>query len=115
MKIMFKCIVVLSGLLIGCGTILHGPKQDISVSAPSGGTVNIDGNKVTGDTVLKLDRKNDYTVTITKNGENHICAQITSVPFIPIVTFDALLIIPAAIDYYTGAWYNLEPTNIRCN
>lgn len=117
MSKIFKYVVLLPMymILLGCGMILNGPKQDITVTVPSGATVVVGDQKVEGSKVVKLERKNNYTLVMMKNGETRICGQVKSVIFIPIVAVDVvMLLVPAAIDYYNGSWSYLEPENVKC-
>jgi len=56
--------------LVGCGTIIHGGTQDVSVtSEPSGATVEVDGSEI-GETPVtrSLDRGSQHTVEISMDG-----------------------------------------------
>jgi hypothetical protein len=62
--------VVTCSFLTGCGTIVHGSKQQVSLdSNPQGATVKLtDGTHLTTPQTAELRRAQDHIVTIEKEG-----------------------------------------------
>lgn len=102
--------------LIGCGTIIHGGSQDVSVTSdPSGATVEIDGTEV-GDTPVtrSLDRGSQHTVAISMDG--YETEQVTIQKGVDgwvagNIVFGGL--IGLAVDAATGGMYKLSPTQVQ--
>jgi len=103
-------------LLFGCGTIIHGGSQDVSVtSSPGGATVEIDGTEV-GDTPVtkSLDRGSQHTVAISMDGyetEQVTIQKNVSGWVVGNILFGGL--IGLAVDAGTGGMYKLSPTQVR--
>lgn len=103
-------------LLVGCGTIIHGGSQDVSVaSEPSGATVEIDGTEV-GDTPLtkSLDRGSQHTIEISMDGyqaEQVVVDKNVSGWVAGNIVFGGL--IGLVVDASTGGMYKLSPTQVR--
>lgn len=107
--------LVLTLSMIGCGAIIHGTKENIGISAPAGAVVSINGMRTQGSSVMRLDRDTSYSVTMEKGGKTRLCGQITSSLSAGVLIADILLgLWPVVIDAATGAWYNLEPTQVMC-
>ena len=102
--------------LIGCGTIIHGGGQDVSVTSdPSGATVEIDGTEV-GDTPVtrSLDRGSQHTVAISMDGfeTEQVTIQKSVDGWVAgNIVFGGL--IGLAVDAATGGMYKLSPTQVR--
>lgn len=102
--------------LVGCGTIIHGGSQDVSIaSEPSGATVEIDGTEV-GDTPLtkSLDRGSQHTVEISMDGyesEQVVVDKNVSGWVAGNIVFGGL--IGLVVDASTGGMYKLSPTQVR--
>ena len=111
----FSTLLVVT-LLIGCGTIIHGGSQDVSVTSdPSGATVEIDGSEV-GDTPVtrSLDRGSQHTVAISMDG--YETEQVTIQKSVDgwvagNIVFGGL--IGLAVDAATGGMYKLSPTQVQ--
>jgi hypothetical protein len=100
-------------LLAGCGTIMHGTHQDISISStPQGAkfeTAPVTGTYTTPATVT-LERNHEYVLTFSKEGYTPATLNIRKDIGPGTVIADVLLgIIPLIIDAATGAWYGLSP------
>jgi len=101
--------------LIGCGTIIHGGTQEVSVSTtPSGADVTIDGANV-GETPItqSLDRGSQHTIELELDGyesQSIICNKTTSGWVWGNIVFGGL--VGLAVDASTGGMYKLEPGEV---
>lgn len=108
--------LLVCAFIIGCGTIIHGGSQDVSVASdPSGATVEIDGTEV-GDTPLtkSLDRGSQHTIEISMDGyeeEQVIVDKSVDGWVAGNILFGGL--IGLAVDAATGGMYKLSPTQVR--
>jgi hypothetical protein len=114
----FFVVVLFVRLSIGCATIIHGSSQDINISsAPDQADVWIDGARMgTTPTKVTLKRKNDYLVTVKKEGYKEATVKIegaTSAWIIGNVIFGG--IIGCGIDFITGGAYDLKPERVDFN
>jgi hypothetical protein len=101
-------------LLTGCGTMLHGSRQDIFVqssvpgasvqSSPTSATVAAPGT-------LNLERKNNYVLTFTAPGYAPATVNVTNSIGVGTVIADVLLtgLVGVVVDGLTGSWYGLNP------
>jgi hypothetical protein len=101
-------------LAVGCATIIHGSSQDINISScPDEADVWIDGARMgTTPTKLTLKRKNEYLVTVKKEGYKETTLKIeriTSGWIIGNIIFGVGGIIGCGIDFINGAAYDLKP------
>ncbi len=101
-------------MLAGCGTLLHGARQDISVqSSVPGATVQATPSSmsVAAPGVLNLERKHSYVLTFTAPGYSPATVNVTNSVGIGTVIADVLLtgLIGVVVDGLTGAWYGLNP------
>ncbi len=111
-------ILLCARLTIGCGTIIHGTTQDISVaSSPDNAEVWIDGAKLgSTPTKLTLKRKDSHIITIKKEGFKEATATVdneTSAWIIGNIVFGG--IIGCGIDLITGGAYDLKPERLDIN
>lgn len=113
--VQFLLLALYVRLMIGCATIIHGSSQDIQfASSPDDAEVWIDGSKM-GDTPTKvsLKRKNEYLVTVKKDGYKESTVKIersTSAWLIGNIIFGG---IPGCvIDLITGGAYDLSPERV---
>jgi hypothetical protein len=100
--------------IMGCATVFNGSRQNISItSAPDAAKVTT--SPATGDhttpTTLNLERKNDYTLSFSKDGYSPATAQISHHVRGGIVVLDVILggLIGVVVDAATGAWNKLSP------
>jgi len=112
--VIFLCV----RLAVGCATIIHGTTQDISISsAPDQAEVWIDGSRMaTTPTKVTLKRKDNYLVTIKKEGYKEATVKIegsTSAWIIGNVVFGG--IIGCGVDLLTGGAYDLKPERLDIN
>lgn len=108
-------VVVMSLQTGGCASIAHGSSQNVSISTePPGADVRLDnGVNVTTPSQIKLQRKNDYIVTISKAGYQTQVIPLNSVLsgwLAGNLVFGGL--IGGAIDLSSGAAYTLTPEKI---
>ncbi len=100
----------------GCGTIVHGSSQTINFSTnPQGATIQFDNGMVyTTPSQVKLERKKDYVVTISKPGYQTQTLPITSV-LSGWLAGNLLLggIIGGAVDMASGAAWTLTPEAVN--
>ncbi len=99
---------------IGCGFILKGTRQTIEVrSAPDGAQVTTQPvtETITTPASLNLERKNNYTLTFSREGYRSATFLITRDLDENILLFDIFytLLIGVVVDAVTGAWYKLRP------
>jgi len=108
--------VAVGAFLAGCGTIIHGTTQDVSIaSSPSGASVTVDGADI-GETPItqSLDRGNQHTIELNLDGyesESIIVNKGTSGWVVGNIVFGGL--IGLAVDAATGGMYKLTPEQIN--
>lgn len=108
-------VLVVVASMLGCGTIIHGSQQDVSISAPNNALVRVGNKVVQGSTTLKLDRDKSYSVVMEKDGKTYPCGQINKSISGGLLLVDILILFPEGfIDALTGGWNNLEPTQVIC-
>ena len=105
-------------LLVGCGAILHGTRQNIDVqSSPTGAKVETSPatGTFTTPTTLDLERKNSYVLTFTSPGYTPATFNLHNNIGTGTVIADVLLtgLIGVIVDGATGAWYGLEPETVN--
>jgi hypothetical protein len=101
-------------LLAGCGTVLHGSRQDIFVqSSVPGATVQSSPTSVSvaAPGALSLERKNNYVLTFTAPGYAPATVNVTNSIGVGTVIADVLLtgLVGVLVDGLTGSWYGLNP------
>jgi hypothetical protein len=114
MRLIRVTLVLATGLLCGCGAILHGTRQDIDVqSSPAGAKVETapPSGMFTTPARLSLERKNSYVLTFTSAGYSSATVNINRDIGLATVVSDVLLtgLLGVAIDWVTGAWFGLSP------
>lgn len=108
--------VIVGALVTGCGTIIHGTTQDVSIaSSPSGASVVIDGADI-GETPITqaLERDSQHTIELNLDGyesESIIVNKGTSGWVVGNIVFGGL--IGLAVDAATGGMYKLTPEQIN--
>lgn len=112
--IRFLAIVASTSLLGGCGTMLHGSRQDIMVqSSVPGAMVQTSplSSSVTAPGMLNLERKNNYVLTFTAPGYAPANVSVTNSIGVGTVIADVLLtgLVGVVVDGMTGSWYGLNP------
>lgn len=101
-------------LVTGCGAMLHGSRQDISVvSSVPGTTVQASPNatSVVAPGTLSLERKNNYVLTFSAPGYAPATVNVTNSIGTGTVIADVLLtgLVGVVVDGMTGSWYGLNP------
>ncbi|MBN2227277.1 MAG: hypothetical protein JW763_07910 [candidate division Zixibacteria bacterium] len=109
--------LILLVALTGCGTLFNGSLEAVKVDANPYNT-KVTTQPESGDhktpTILRLERKNSYLLTFSRNGYESKQVLITRKADVGIVILDVLFtgLIGVIVDATTGAWYNLDPTFI---
>ena len=106
-------VLVLAFSLSGCGAIIHGTRQDISVqSDPAGASVTTtEASTVTTPATLNLERKRSYVLTFSAPGYEPATFNLDNHLGGGVVAADILLtgLLGVVVDGLTGAWYSLKP------
>ena len=105
-------LLLLILLLEGCGTIVHGSKQDISVNAtPPEATVKVDGKRIKTPATINLSRKNEHVVAIEMEGYENEQVKIERSLNVGATIFGNILwLIPGfVVDVITGGAWTLDP------
>ena len=110
----FGCLISLT--LCGCGTVIHGGRQKIIIrSEPSDALVQSGNISTRTPGTLELSRRADYTLIVKKEGYEPYEVEINRrcSPWL----WGNILLLPFAapgviIDYYTGGYYELEPSPV---
>jgi len=103
-------------MLCGCGTLIHGGKQNIRIqSSPAGAIARSKSVSVTTPARMEMSRRTDHVLMISKEGfepceieinrrtSSWLWGNILLLPFAPLGVI---------IDYYTGGYYELEPSSV---
>jgi hypothetical protein len=110
-------VAMAMGLLSGCGTIMHGTRQNIDVqSSPTGAKVETSPATAvfTTPATLNLERKNSYVLTFTSAGYAPASVNIHNNIGTGTIIADVLLgLVGVLVDGITGAWYGLEPESVN--
>lgn len=111
---LFLAVVLLQGG--GCGTIVHGSSQTLTVASnPPGAMVRLDnGTEYTTPSSIKLQRNRDYVMTISKDGYQTQTVPVNSVLsgwLAGNILFGG--IIGGGVDLASGAAYTLTPEHIN--
>ena len=115
-KISFVLTVFLSSVyLCGCATILNGTSQKIQVSSePAGAEVTVDSKNIyTTPVKVRLERRRDHTLVITKDGFDARTVNVMHV-LSESVCGNTLLFGPLGwvFDIFAGTQYKLVPDRI---
>lgn len=108
-------VLPMLGLTMGCATIVHGNRQNVTInSEPQGALVRLDGLKGRTPFSASLARNQDYVVTIQKEGYKEEQIQINkSFSGLSIIGNILWLLVGVVIDFASGSAYNLNPTNVN--
>ena len=115
-RTIYCAVLLLVLILAGCGTIVHGSKQDISIKAePPEAIVKVDGKRVQTPATLNLPRKLEHTVSVELEGYESEEVKIErSINAVASVLGNILWLVPGAVlDIITGGAYTLEPGNVN--
>ena len=117
MTVRFAALAVLLLTAPACATIVQGEHQSVPIdSDPSGATVLVDGIEM-GETptILSLERGEDHTVVLQRDGYREVTLRLDrDFDFVPTVVGNLFSwgIFGFAVDYVTGAAYDLTPEQI---
>ena len=118
-KISVITILVLSFFVQGCGTLIHGTRQNIAInSSPSGAKVAVGKLNVRTPATISLARHRNYIVTAKKEGYEDSQVQIIRHFKHKWATiFGNILWLPAGliIDFAAGGAWVLEPNVLNIN
>ena len=111
--------VVLAVTLAGCGTLMGGGSQGIRVASdPTGSLVvaNPGDRKQTTPATLSLERRQNYTLTFSKDGYSTETVHLDRKMRTGVLIAD-LLLFPAGVivDAITGGWYKLSPDTVSAH
>ena len=112
-KITIITILVLTFFLQGCGTLIHGTRQNITINSnPSGAKVAIGRLKVRTPATVSLARRRNYIITAKKEGYED--SQVQIIRYFKhkgSTIFGNILWMPAGliIDFAAGGAWVLEP------
>jgi len=99
----------------GCGTVLHGTKQDVGItSQPTGANVKVDGANVGITPVIaQMARNRGHVVRVEMPGYQPADVIVTRKLDGWLLAGDIVLyVVPALVDWVTGGFYNLTPENV---
>ena len=106
-------VILAAAVLTGCGTVMHGTHQDISLSSnPQGAKVETSPatNTFTTPATVTLERNREYVLTFSKEGYTPATLNLRKDIGPGTVIADIVLgLVPLIIDAATGAWYGLNP------
>jgi len=106
-------LIAAVALLAGCGTIMHGAHQDLSISStPQGAKVETTPASATYTTpaTVTLERNHEYVLTFTKDGYTRATLNIRKDIGPGTLIADVFLgLVGVIVDAVTGAWYGLNP------
>ena len=117
MTLRFSALAVILLTAPACATIIQGEHQSVPIdSDPSGATVSVDGIEM-GETptILSLERGEDHEVLLQRDGYRDVTLRLDKdFDFVPTVVGNLFSwgIFGFAVDYVTGAAYDLTPEQI---
>jgi len=113
-------LLVIAVLGSGCGTIVHGTRQDVTIiSNPAGATATISGSgmQVKTPATVSLAREKDYVVTVESTGYETRQAAINR-EFNGWATIGGnilWLLVGAVVDLWSGGAWTLKPEAVSVN
>lgn len=111
--------VLACSFLTGCGSIIHGSKQQVSFdSNPQGATVKLtNGTRLTTPQTVELRRAEDHTVTIEKEGyEPERITLKRDFNAVATILGNILWLVPGVIvDVLVGGAWTLDPERVNLN
>ncbi|MGH7274684.1 MAG: PEGA domain-containing protein [Nitrospiria bacterium] len=112
----FVLMVGLSAVLGGCGTIINGTSQTLSIdSKPAGATVRLsNGMRATTPQTITLPRSKDQILTFEKEGYKAEQIMITrEFNALPTILGNILWLLPGVVvDVLAGGAWTLQPEHI---
>ncbi|MBI5471343.1 MAG: PEGA domain-containing protein [Ignavibacteriae bacterium] len=115
---LFSSIAICLWMAIGCGTIIHGTMQDITInSTPANAALWVDGVEM-GKTpaTVNLRRKDEHQIRVVKEGYRDLEVKVesnTNGALFGNILFGGL--IGCIVDLSNGAAYSLSPDEITIN
>ena len=102
----------------GCATVVHGSRQNIDFdSTPPGAIITLDDGKTyTTPSQIRLERRRDYLITISKDGFQPLIVPVESVPSAFVAgnaVFGLLGVAAAGLDVVGGGAWSLCPDNVK--
>lgn len=111
--------ILASSFLVGCGSIIHGSRQEVSFdSKPQGATVKLaNGTRLTTPQTVALRRAEDHTVTIEKEGyETERITLKRDFNAVATILGNILWLVPGVIvDVLVGGAWTLDPEHLHVN
>lgn len=111
--------ILTCSFLTGCGSIIHGSKQQVSFdSTPRGATVKLaNGTRLTTPQTVELRRAEDHTVTIEKEGyEPERITLKRDFNAVATILGNILWLVPGVIvDVLVGGAWTLDPDHVTVN
>lgn len=105
--------------LTGCGSIIHGSRQQVSFdSSPQGATVKLtNGTRLTTPQTVELRRAEDHTVTIEKDGyESERITLKRDFNAVATILGNILWLVPGVlVDVLVGGAWTLDPDHVNVN
>lgn len=115
MKRIVSLVLLLTFTTAGCGTIVHGTRQKITIeSEPPGATVNVGNHVVETPATISLARSQDYMILVRKDGYEDGHAVLNR-RFNGVASFlgNIMWLLPGLlIDIAAGGAWTLEPDHI---
>lgn len=117
MALRYAALTAVLALTPACATIVQGEHQSVPVDTdPSGAIVYVDGIEMgTTPTVLSLKRGDDHEVVLRRDGYRDVTLRLDKdFDFVPAVVGNLFSfgIFGFAVDYVSGAAYDLTPEQI---
>jgi len=109
-------LLVLSLLLQGCATFIHGSRQEVALnSCPSDATATVDGINVRTPATVSLSRTKDYVVNVEKEGYEPGQAVLNrKFNGWSTILGNIVWLVPGLIvDFLTGGAWTLEPKAVN--
>ena len=111
----FFSVLALVFFGIGCATVGHGVRQNVSINSdPSGATVKVNGYQGTTPSTMSLKRNKSYTVRVEKEGYTEGVANIDK-KLSPWFWGNCLLggLPGMIVDAIDGAMWDLHPESVN--
>lgn len=119
---LLSLLLLLVPMTQGCGTVLYGTRQEISITSdPSEATATIGDVTVTTPATVSLRRRTDHTVRVTKDGYEEGQAQInrhlngwtTLLGNAPWLLLPGGYVTTVLVDLVAGGGWTLEPDSVH--
>ena len=113
-KILIVVIVAIAFLTQACGTVVHGSKQDLSISTnPPGAKVTVGTQMCKTPCTLHVSRKAEK-ITIRKDSYDRAYELSKKFNGWSVILGNILWLLPGVVvDVFSGGAYTIEPVNIE--